>query len=90
LELHAKGQGARLIAVIQEAGIKWELVRRWNGGRNLERRLKNWHNASQLCPICSGDDAYSQGNFNLNTQRQYLTFKPEASARTGRRPKSKK
>ena len=52
LAQHRAGTGARLLEVIDQAGITWELARVWDGGRDLERHLKNWHKARQLCPIC--------------------------------------
>jgi hypothetical protein len=52
LERHRAGAGARLIEVITDAGITFEVARRWSGNRALERRLKNRHNAALLCPIC--------------------------------------
>lgn len=52
LERHRAGNGARLIEVISAAGIGFVLARTWEGGRKLERRLKNWHNSPDLCPIC--------------------------------------
>lgn len=52
LAAHRAGHGARLLEVINAAGITWEMARTWDGDRTLERRLKNWHKASQLCPIC--------------------------------------
>ena len=33
LQAHAKGQGARLLAVVQAAGITWTLARTWEGGK---------------------------------------------------------
>jgi predicted GIY-YIG superfamily endonuclease len=51
---HEAGYGARLTQVAIERGISWEVVRIWTGGRDVERRLKNIHNAPRLCPICSG------------------------------------
>jgi predicted GIY-YIG superfamily endonuclease len=52
LAAHRAGSGARLMKVISEQGISWQLARTWRGNRTLERRLKNWHNSAQLCPIC--------------------------------------
>ena len=50
---HKNNMGARLLEVINEAGIAWEVVRIWHDGdRTLERRLKDRHKASQLCPVC--------------------------------------
>lgn len=50
---HAKGRGARLTQVAKERGIRWQLVRTWEGGRALERKLKNRKNAPALCPVCA-------------------------------------
>jgi predicted GIY-YIG superfamily endonuclease len=52
LDRHAKGQGARLLAVIQAAGITWELARTWAGGRQKERTLKKQGGATRRCPVC--------------------------------------
>lgn len=49
---HKAGNGARLLEVIMEAGITWELARTWEGNRDLECRLKRQHNGPRLCPIC--------------------------------------
>lgn len=57
LEAHRAGNGARLIQVIQSAGITWRCVRTWPGGRKLERQLKNRKEAPALCPVCGGDSA---------------------------------
>jgi predicted GIY-YIG superfamily endonuclease len=53
LNEHRSGQGARLLEVITDLGISFELARTWEGDRKPERRLKNRHNAPRLCPICS-------------------------------------
>ena len=53
LQHHRQGNGARLMQVIRQAGISWSLARTWAGDRKEERRLKNWHNAPELCPICN-------------------------------------
>lgn len=66
---HLCGMGARLMEVITDAGIEWRVVRTWHGDRRLERRLKNWHNAAFLCPLCSGKEALSRGNFGRKIQR---------------------
>ena len=50
---HLSGNGARLIQVIQDAGIGWTLVRVWEGDRHTERSFKDQHNAPRLCPICN-------------------------------------
>lgn len=51
---HASGNGAAIMRAVQERGIEWHVVRTWsNGTRGLERKLKCYHKARQLCPICS-------------------------------------
>jgi hypothetical protein len=52
LRAHARGQGARLIAVIQAEGIGWTLARTWPGGRDRERELKRQGGAARQCPLC--------------------------------------
>jgi len=52
LAQHANGNGARLCQVVKAAGISWYVSRTWEGGRDLERRLKARHNSPKLCPIC--------------------------------------
>jgi len=42
---HLRGQGARLMEVIKDAGITWQVSRTWEGDRNLERAIKNRHEA---------------------------------------------
>ncbi|MGH8710622.1 MAG: hypothetical protein ACREVA_04800 [Burkholderiales bacterium] len=58
LAQHSTGQGARLMEVVKEAGITWTLARTWQGGRTIERRIKNRKEAPALCPICSGQKAF--------------------------------
>jgi hypothetical protein len=52
LAVHARGQGARLLAVIKAAGIGWRLARTWPGGRARERQIKRQGGASRCCPLC--------------------------------------
>ena len=49
---HRAGQGARLTAVIHARGIGFTLARTWDGGRDVERRLKRRKEAPRLCPLC--------------------------------------
>lgn len=51
---HQHGRGARLLAVVHAAGIRWVLARTWDGGRQRERQLKKQGGASRFCPICKG------------------------------------
>ena len=49
---HEAGRGARLLAVIRQAGIGWQLARTWEGSRSRERQLKQQGGASRRCPFC--------------------------------------
>jgi predicted GIY-YIG superfamily endonuclease len=50
---HQNGNGARLLQVVKQAGINYNIVRLWeNKDRHFERRLKNWKKSKQLCPVC--------------------------------------
>lgn len=52
LATHAAGDGARLLAVVHQAGISWQLARTWPGPRARERQLKVQGGASRHCPMC--------------------------------------
>ena len=49
---HAAGHGARLLAVVREAGIGWQLARMWPGGRERERQIKRQGGHARKCPLC--------------------------------------
>lgn len=49
---HRAGRGARLLAVIGQAGIGWSLARTWDGTKGRERQLKRTGGASRRCPMC--------------------------------------
>lgn len=49
---HATGHGARLLAVITQAGISYRLARTWHGGRTRERQIKRQGGLSRCCPDC--------------------------------------
>ncbi|WP_433734908.1 hypothetical protein ACQP0C_41690 (plasmid) [Nocardia sp. CA-129566] len=49
---HRAGRGARLLAVIGQAGIEWTLARTWDGTRRRERQLKSAGGAARRCPLC--------------------------------------
>lgn len=53
LARHREGQGARMLAVCNEQGITYQVVRTWEGGRQEELRIKARKAAPRLCPICS-------------------------------------
>ena len=58
---HERGQGARLMAVIKDAGIGFELARTWPGGRARERQIKNTGGASRHCPVCKSQTEREAG-----------------------------
>jgi hypothetical protein len=49
---HAAGRGARIMQVVGEAGIGWQLARIWTGTRARERSLKRSGGAARRCPVC--------------------------------------
>jgi hypothetical protein len=51
LAAHAAGRGARLMEVVGERGIGWQLARIWTGPRARERSLKQ-RGAARRCPVC--------------------------------------
>ena len=54
LAQHASGRGARLLQVIGQAGIGWQVARTWPGARRAdESRLKKSHHRARLCPLCN-------------------------------------
>jgi len=69
LERHAAGHGARLMAVVNDAGITWRCVRTWDGDRKLERKLKRLKATPRLCPICSPTSAGKRANFRKKVKR---------------------
>jgi len=57
IQKHKIGKGARLLQVINDHGITWEVVRIWkDANRKFELNLKKQKNAKRFCPICKGDD----------------------------------
>jgi hypothetical protein len=52
LARHAVGHGARLLTVVHQVGISWQLARVWPGQRERERQLKRQGGASRRCPLC--------------------------------------
>lgn len=53
LALHRAGKGARLLQVLNAAGIGYAVVRTWEGTRADELALKARKAALRLCPVCS-------------------------------------
>lgn len=52
LAVHRAGNGARLTQIAVERGIGFEVVRTWEGTRELERYLKDGKRGPRLCPLC--------------------------------------
>jgi len=49
---HRAGTGAKLLRAVNRHGIRWEVVRIWPGGPDLEHTLKARKNSPRLCPVC--------------------------------------
>jgi predicted GIY-YIG superfamily endonuclease len=56
LQAHRGGYGARIMEVLHEQGIGFQLVRTWEGGKRKEMQLKRGHDGRRLCPVCSEGD----------------------------------
>ena len=54
MRLHrtSKRKGAKLLRALIVNGIGFEVVRTWDGGYELEKKLKSWKKSSLLCPVC--------------------------------------
>lgn len=69
IDHHRRGDGAKLLRAVSRAGIEFEVVRVWpDGDRELERRLKSWKKASQLCPVCQKERRDYGANCNKNSK----------------------
>ncbi len=88
LSRHQSGDGARLMEVITEAGIPWELSRLWRcdspeEARVLERKLKHTHgHGPALCPICRGKPidvfvSLRQGHYPMSLHEQQGKRQPD-------------
>jgi hypothetical protein len=54
LERHQSGHGSKLLRAVNEAGIKYGIVRIWEGvDRHFERKLHKRGGNKKLCPICN-------------------------------------
>lgn len=53
LNRHRRGDGAKLLKAAKEAGIRFKVVRTWEGTRDDERSLKRLKQTPKLCPVCS-------------------------------------
>jgi|SRR6267154_5443486 len=61
LEEHARGTGARIMAVLKERGIGGTLARTWCGTRKDEKQLKRRRDMPRVCPALSRCEARSLG-----------------------------
>lgn len=53
IERHRKGNGSRLMEVVAERGIAFQVARLWpDTDRAFERRLHNRKDSPRMCPIC--------------------------------------
>ena len=53
IKRHRAGNGARLLQVITEAGIDWQVVRTWEDvPMGWEQQLKRQKNTPRFCPVC--------------------------------------
>ena len=52
IELHLNNRGAKLLATVNNQGIRWQVVRVWlEGDRHFERKLKDRKKSRRYCPI---------------------------------------
>ena len=57
IKKHRHNLGARLLQVLNQKNIAWNVVRVWeDGDQNLERHLKNQKKSRKLCPVCRGKE----------------------------------
>lgn len=71
MERHRKGRGSNLIKKIQEAGIDWQVVRKWeNVGPQAEAELKRYKNNRRLCPLCAGQLAFERAEHMRNQRKK--------------------
>lgn len=55
LREHGTAKGAKVMRHVAAAGITWQLVRTWPGGRDRELQLKAQGGASRRCPVCTNN-----------------------------------
>jgi hypothetical protein len=81
---HKQGRGAAITrAAVNAYHRTMRLARTWNGGADLERKLKAYKNSPLLCPICN-EGALSCGNFYSLMTFDHLTTE-EIERRIGTR-----
>jgi predicted GIY-YIG superfamily endonuclease len=50
---HLKNNGSKLLKAVNKKGIKYKIIKTWEGTRFFERRMKKWKKAKIFCPICN-------------------------------------
>jgi predicted GIY-YIG superfamily endonuclease len=70
MQAHLAWRGARFMQIARERNIGFSIARTWEGDRHYERKLKNRHNASRMCPICR--EAYALKRRTMDTQEDLL------------------
>ena len=63
MKYHRNGNGSCLLNALNKLGIGYKIVRTWEGGYDLEKRLKALKKARLLCPICNPKSWDKNGNF---------------------------
>jgi hypothetical protein len=63
VEAHTAGAGAKIVRYVIQQGIGFVVAQRWEGGPELERRLKRRKAAPRFCPVCKvGLTAWIEAN----------------------------
>jgi predicted GIY-YIG superfamily endonuclease len=63
VKAHRAGRGAPLLGAVSKRGIPWWPVRTWKKKDGyFEQHLKRGYALKDLCPVCSGPNAYKKGN----------------------------
>lgn len=73
-ERHINGDGAKILAAVDRAGIAFQVVRTWSADRYFERWLKRRKGTSHLCPRCNPKALALPTEKSL---KRYLTKKPK-------------
>lgn len=67
LYYHRKGSGSAITRAAKKRGLDLQVVRTWEGGKDLERKLKARHEAPRLCPLCQ---AQAKANRKNHTRKE--------------------
>lgn len=66
---HTAGNGAKIVNWVIRRGIGFVVAQRWDGGPELERRLKARKCAPRFCPVCEvGLGAWLASNVEVSGQ----------------------